>query len=348
MIDKTIEKKVNKMNNFDSKQKLVNFIFYFLCSFFVVSLLLFPIVIIYAYNLIKIRTNTDFLYYWFFINFTFILFIFPIYFLEFTPLSLIPLISYKHTNYTGFLYESLIELQFIIIIYIIIFIQLFVPIPIYIIVTIIPFFIAIGYKFLKKPVIQGWIVHNTNEFDRSGVLDIVENQTLHVNDFQDGYSSRPVFDTFNDIFDNSYSKQEITSILSSFAKFIAINGDLISFDIQEQMIKLYFRTALIHRNNLLNFFLQFKYLRSIYQKKDLTCITFNLDSMEISFKLNENDYEKLTYVTFNKLANIIVDRFKAGITQFLNKNYASVYVIINPTEDARSFMYYHKGIKYIY
>ena len=171
---------------------------------------------------------------------------------------------------------------------------------------------------------------------------------MTVYDFQDGYSMRPIFDTLTDIFDCSYDKKEFTSIFSSFSRFIAINGDLISFDIHEHMVKLYIRTSIIQKTSLLNFFLQFKYLKNIIRKEDLTCISFDLDTMEISFKLNHIDYKKLDNVTFNKLGYQIINRFKAGIKEFLDQNYETVYEAINPKENAKSFMIYHKKIRSIY
>lgn len=342
------------MNQFDTKQKFVNFVFYLLLGFFVFSLLFFAIVIAYFYYLLEIKNQIYFVFNWLILIAFIFIFIYILYILEITPLILIPLISYKRTNYTGFLYETLIELQSIFIFYVVIFIQMIIHLPMYISISLLEFSIAIvlflivlSYKFLKKPIIQGLAFTSSNGITRTGVLDIVENQSLNVHDFQDGYSSRPLFDSLVDIFDDSYSKDEILSILSSFGKFIAINGDLISFDIQDHMVRLFFRTSLVQKTSLLNSLLQLTYLKNIFYKQNLTCIMFNLDTMEISFKLNKADYKKLDKVTFNMLATKIIARFKAGLKQFLNKNYGSVYVIINPKEDAKSFKDYHTKIRSI-
>ena len=109
---------------------------------------------------------------------------------------------------------------------------------------------------------------------------------MYIDKFEDGYSSRPVFDNISDVF-NLITKESIKSILQEFALFLSINGDLIGYDTNDHKITLYLRTKFISKIQIFSFLKFFKNINQLIKKEGLTSITIDLDSLDMNFKINK-------------------------------------------------------------
>ena len=250
--------------------------------------------------------------------------------IEFFPLLLATLVSYKRTGYFPFALESIIELQFLAILDILIIVHRIGPFSTNNLALLIPVLLALEYKIIKKPLISGWSFIETSRnivFDNS---DIIYKQSQNIAEFEDGYSLRPIFDNLKESLSDIEDKNEITLLLHNFTKFFLINGDLIAFDFEDQKIKLFLRTTFLDRRDILKVRSQLKKLIAVVKKDDLTCITIDLESLEINLRLNPFDYKRLENRTYAKVTEYILRQFKVAISEFKDKNYLKSYEALNP------------------
>lgn len=249
----------------------------------------------------------------------------------------ITVIVFMRTKYIGYLFEVFIELDIILVT--ILLILLSVINPDYNFLFIIFFSItAFQYALLRKPLIlekpipKKYIPSPTNLTTEDVPInsDILLRQYSFVNEYEDGYSSRPIFEDISDIFnlvpDNGSLKQQIVM----YAKFLSINGDLIGYDIKSTKIDLFLRTAFLQRKE---FWSPRKFLKKFFRvisKQNLTTITINLETKELDVKLNEYDYDYLNDVTFHLLAERMLQQFKTSLEYFLQSEYINSYENIYP------------------
>ncbi len=238
------------------------------------------------------------------------------------------LLTYKRTTYTGFMYEGLFGslLLFSILMFILLYngqqLSLFVLIFASITLMILP----LGSKFIKKPLIHS-SYQNIN-LDESS--DIVVKQSLFINEFKDGFTTRPVFKDIKEIINKIGNDSSIKEKIEKFAQFLSINGDLIGYDIADNKLKMYLRTTLIQRFDFEDPLILFKKIKQIIKKENLTSVNLDLNTWEMNFKLNKHDYDLYNNISYYKLSERILEQFSNAITEFLNENYMKSYEIINP------------------
>ena len=244
---------------------------------------------------------------------------------------IITFVSYRRTNFRGYLYESLIELQFVLapgiifILYVFVIQNIFLP-------FVIIFLISFEYKLIKKPLIYGSTYYYRFLNQRSinsESADIVTSQSVYVNDFKDGYSSRPVIENIKDILPSEINT-DLEVSLKQFANFLAINGDLIGYEIVDNKLKMFLRTRFIQKTQIFNPRTTVRKAKQLLKKENLTAIIIDFNNLEMSFKLNKYDYDYLDNLTYYQLSERILKQFKVGIKEFLNENFVDSYEEINP------------------
>ena len=271
-------------------------------------------------------------------------------------LIIITLTSFRRTNYSGYLYETLIETQILVAPVIGV---LLVALEMYFNQTSFSFIFVIGYfllvtveyKLIKKPLIWGasyfyWPL--STDIINQDSSDIIMKQALFINDFDDGYSQRPVFESLKDIFSENKTKKEIQLLLEKFARFMALNGDLIGYDSNEHKIIYYLRSTFIQKTQIFNIFVLYKKFKQILKKQNLTCITVDLDTMEANFKLNREDYNVLGEITYHKLNARVLSQFKVAVNEYDHQNYLQSYESLNPQfTNRKSFILQNKLITFL-
>ena len=90
-------------------------------------------------------------------------------------------------------------------------------------------------------------------------------------------------------------------------------GDLIGWDIQNNIIKLYPRILLANPNLGLGLRYLWDMLVKIVRKKDLTYLSINYDRKELSLSISYQDYALLDDVTFHLLGQSFLQRYKNKI-----------------------------------
>ena len=237
-------------------------------------------------------------------------------------------ITYKRTHYKGFLAETIFLIEnfsITILTFFIAFSQIggiFLPLCGAFYVFVLPW----QFKKLKKP-----LIHDSfKKIDSKNNPDILVKQSLYINSFKDGYSSRPLFENASIIADVSENKEQLIKQLEAFAKFLCLQGDLIGYDITDNILQMYLRTTLIQKFRLFDFYAMFKRVRQIIKKDKLTAVSLNLNTLEMSFRLNKYDYEIYGNITYLELSERIIKQFIDAIREFRKENYDKAYEIINP------------------
>ena len=251
--------------------------------------------------------------------------------LEISPVVLFTSISYKRTGYIYFALESIYELLLLIgmdlLAVVLPRIGSFLGIILFLIIIIlIPILIIEKNKVIKKPLISDRLAFRL-VYDTA---DIIQKQAQNIAEFEDAYSLRPIFDNMKESLSDIEDKNEITLLLHNFTKFLLINGDLIALDFEDKKIKLYLRTTFFAGKYFFKFRSRLKKLMQVIKKDNLTCVTIDLESLDISIRLNSLDYERLENATYLKLGEHVLQQFKIAISEFKEKNYSKSYEALNP------------------
>ena len=140
---------------------------------------------------------------------------------------IITAVSYKRTKKIRNLYESLIENQKLIFPLLAIFLYAYYNQELFFEILFL-LLISLEYKFVKKPLIYG-LKNQTWPFaTNNDTGDIVSHQSVFINNFEDGYSSRPVTENIKDILSNA-PNSNINKNLEDFGNFLSLNGDHFNF-----------------------------------------------------------------------------------------------------------------------
>ena len=271
------------------------------------------------------------------------IFLIALFFYPFIAFIISTFIAFKRTHYKGFLWESLNETEFLlsgillfssfifkIIIYAPLLLFCFAIIPVYV------------RNHLNKPLILKSFSSNYERDD----LGIIMKQSLYVNEFADGYSSRPVFDNITEFIKNFGDENLLRKKIQEYARFLAQNGDLIAIDHLDNKLVMYLRTNMFQYIHFENPLTTIKKLRMFVNKENLTAISINLNDWEISFKLNEYDYKLLGNITYHQFSERILQQFTSSLNEFVKGNNAESERIINPPINHE--IYYKPGEKPIY
>ena len=255
-------------------------------------------------------------------------------------------ITYFRTKYIGYLFECFISFQNVCCILAVFYILIFNLNSLLFIVLLYGSIIItfLENSYLKKPLFwdKRFTYYQQTYFDQR--RDVLFKQAQFVSEFEDGYSSRPVTVDLTDLYDENTNKSFMTEKTVKFGKFLAKKGDLIGYDFTEESnnqtkVKFYLRTGLLQKldtNFIFNIFWNpFKFLKKIYNvllKKDLTCITFDFTTNEMSFKLNKFDYEIMDNVTYHLLGENVLNKFKQSLKSFLKEDFGKSYRILFPDD----------------
>ena len=244
----------------------------------------------------------------------------------------ITFIVYKRTNYVNFLLEGINYLLMTVIILFLIYEYFHMNTTVVLYVFILEFILIIHYSSLKKPLIWDTPYHrkilNFNNIEKS---DIIFRQSLFINQFEDGYSSRPIFKDFSGLYSSNINLDTIERKSLLFAKFLSRNGDLIGYQQKNTKLYLYLRSSLMKRTDIYNPIGFFKKFIQIVYLRNLSTITFDFDSKEISFKLAESDYNRLDNLTYYSFVDLVLTKFKNSFEKFLTNNYIESYREIMPS-----------------
>ena len=242
---------------------------------------------------------------------------------------IVTIIIYKRTKYRSFLIEGISHLFtgiVIVIAFVIMFkIQSFMSYaPL---VIILPNF---TYILIKKPLIWDNYYNRNNPYNYRTKEDIIFRQSTFINQFQDGYTSRPYFLSFSEVFTNLGSTDIIERKLLNYAKFLSVNGDLIGYNKDKNKINFYLRTALIQKIDILNPITLFNKILHIILANNVSTISFDLESKEISFKLSKSDYSRLNDITYHQFVKRILKQIKIGFEKFCEGKFIDSYEEIMP------------------
>ena len=242
-------------------------------------------------------------------------------------LIIITLLSYKRTNYSGFIYETIVDLEVILVCTLFIYALLYLKDYFLIIGISSAFLVRFSYFFLEKPL--AWTkssYSNTIDFKS----DILFKQSLEINDFQDGFSSRPLFEDLSLDFNENNQESNDIRFLVNYAHFLSQKGDLLAYEIKENKLLLFLRTSFLRRSELTQITLFYKKVFQVIRKKNLSIVTIDLNINQINIKLNKLDYDTLDNVTYTLFAQRMLKQFKQSLKEYLKGNYAESYNVIDP------------------
>ena len=321
--------KIIKKNLKSSQKSSIIIIF----VIFIITVVLFLVTLSLIFLLLSGNQMQDYMQIYYVVMISFIALALIFYFSLIAPLTIVTYVSYRRTSYRGFLYESTITAQFLLIPVLAIILNVIGQIYLSFLTWILIFVIKFEYKFVKKPLIWGnkFFGYEKNVF--SDGTDIISKQSLYINEFRDGYSTRPMFINIKEILDKKSNEQEITTELENYANLLGSKGDIIGFTTNEMLMKLYLRTTLIQTMKVYLIKSQFKKAIQIIKKDDLTSITINFKEGEMNLYLNREDYEFLGDLTYQKLSRRILEQFKISLREFFNYNYENALKAINPPID---------------
>lgn len=198
-------------------------------------------------------------------------------------------------------------------------------------IVLLPGFIgAISSQLIEKS-IYWQTSKNPFEYYSSTILS---QHALLISDRHDGYSQRPFFSNFHEIRSYCSSSVDFQLKIKNYVRFLANNGELIGWEVDEITAVLYPRVLMGLSN------LPFPYdVRSLYQllirvytKKDLTAVTINFDTEEVSLHINRDDYNELGDVTYHILGEQVLKRIKQSIVAFMQKDLCSSYSALFPVD----------------
>ena len=184
-----------------------------------------------------------------------------------------------------------------------------------------------GVRNNKKPL---WFYSFFQDTLESYSSTILSQQALHITDLQDGYSRRPFFVSFQKISDYCSSMEDYNTKMEKYARFLVEKSECIGWDIKDEEVVLYPRVLLGHTD----FGMGIKYLWElwlrIYRKQDLTAISIDYKTKEISLSVAKEDYEWLGNVTYHLLGQQILIHFKQSIIAFLENDLEKAYSSLFP------------------
>ena len=90
-----------------------------------------------------------------------------------------------------------------------------------------------------------------------------------------------------------------------FAKFLAINGDLIGYSYTDNKLNLYLRTSYIKKSEVAYPISFYKKIRNILANKEITTVIFDFSTKEMNFILNKTDYIGLDDITYHKFVEFL-------------------------------------------
>lgn len=229
------------------------------------------------------------------------------------------LITFSRTYYTGYIKELLILLQEIIMILLIFYFSLIEPNILYFVVLLFTFssITALGYSLLKKPLFWDRFSLEKQLMYNDQKTDIILNQARHISEHEDGYSARPIVVDFSDIISQINDEKLVIEKTIDLGTFLAERGYLIGYDYKNNQVKMFLRTSLLQKSDLLRPILFFKRYLNVVKKKDLTVVIFDFHAKELYFKLNRNDYLLLDNITYHSLGNRLLKNFKTSLKYYL-------------------------------
>lgn len=247
-------------------------------------------------------------------------------------------IVFKRTRYSGFLFELFIEFEIIFFQFFLIYFILIDPLNALILVILVSL-VPLQYLLLKKPLIwdkpntkrHRYLISNLTSQDLPYKSDILLRQYSFIDEYEDGYSFRPTFEDISDIFRSNQNINFLQNQIVRYARFLAINGDLVGYDYDNFKVELFLRTAFIQRHEIARPIKFLKKFFKVLRKRNLTTVTINLESRELNVKLNEYDYDYLNDVTYHLLVERILKQFKESLKNFLEDDYVKSYESIYPT-----------------
>jgi hypothetical protein len=188
-----------------------------------------------------------------------------------------------------------------------------------------------GARNNKKPIFLWTFYQDSFEAYSSSLLS---QQALLISEEENGYSQRPFFVNFSEI--NQYSESNLDSMskMKDYSKFLMEKSELISSDEFEDSIIFYPRVLMGYNKYGFGIRYMWRIFLKIIEKRDLTSITVNFTTNEISLKIIREDYEILNDVTFHLLGQLVLERFKESILAFLEGDKDKSYSILFPLKES--------------
>ncbi|MFW9780152.1 MAG: hypothetical protein ACFFE8_14990 [Candidatus Heimdallarchaeota archaeon] len=162
------------------------------------------------------------------------------------------------------------------------------------------------------------------------ITTLLSQQAMHIMEYRDGYTPRPFFSKLSEINNFVSTPMEFKSSMENYAKFLAKEGEIIGWDINERIATLYPRVLMNPPFVLLDIRFLYRLFYRVYRRYRLTAITINRKEKEMSLYIARDDYEVLNDVTFHILGEQILDRTKNSIVAFLQKDYEQAILNYNP------------------
>jgi hypothetical protein len=138
-------------------------------------------------------------------------------------------------------------------------------------------------------------------------------EALKIIEQLNGYSQRPFFISFKEIDECCATESSFQTEMVRIASDLTEKGDLIGWDSQSNIIKLYPRILLANPNLGLGLRYLWDMLVKIIRKKGLTSLSINYARKEISLSISYQDYALLDDVTFHLLGQSFLERYKNKI-----------------------------------
>ncbi|MHA2247935.1 MAG: hypothetical protein ACXADY_23515 [Candidatus Hodarchaeales archaeon] len=145
-------------------------------------------------------------------------------------------------------------------------------------------------------------------------------QALVISEEENGYSQRPFFTSFSEILQLCSSQEKFHAKLKEYAIFLTEKSELIGWDCKNTAITLYPRVLIGNPDLGLGIRYLWDILVKVLRKRDLTYISINYISGEISLSISRQDYALLNNVTFHRLGLSLLERFKKSIITFLTND----------------------------
>lgn len=256
-------------------------------------------------------------------------------------LSYLIIYAYRRTKYTGYVYEGFELLGLNILILVILVLIIFFPdwTPL---IFLADFLLIFGYPFIRKPLIWNSTYHRTfSDFRTSQKSDIILRQSMYINDYQDGYSTRPIFLDCSDLIEKIGNYKEVERKSVKFAEFLGLNGDLIGYkyDANSKKLSLFPRTSFVKQGDALNLVGLYRKIKHIVNNENITTMTFDFTSKEMNLKLNKSDYEGLDDITYYQFVQRMLQQFKLSLEKFVDGKYLDSYEAVMPENiKTRSFI----------
>lgn len=159
---------------------------------------------------------------------------------------------------------------------------------------------------------------------------ILSHHALQISEEEDGYSQRPFFLSFSELETRFKEPKVFRENLREYALFLTEKSELIGWDISGNQIILYPRVLLGKYSPGVGLTFLWRLMFRIL-KKNLTYIRIDFDSLEISLKVAEEDYQLLSDVTYHLLGFQLLNHFKNSILAFLRGDQKEAYSTLFPS-----------------